>query len=160
MRSFTCVRCAEIVDEADKRWDTLKHTSTCPRCGSVNLTWADFERPADMRGYPTTESLRRIQKRSNWIRGAMFVLLGLGAVATRQLPPPRGVGEPVAGFLAVIAGGVLLGMGVYSLFPRPRRSRTERESHDDLTRGCSGRRCAPPLNRQVASRPMAIGTLT
>ena len=53
MRNFTCVCCAESIDEADKRWDTLKNTSTCPRCGSVNFAWADLERPADMRGYPT-----------------------------------------------------------------------------------------------------------
>ena len=118
MKSLTCVPCAEIIDEADRRWDTLKRTGTCPKCGSSTLAWGDFECPADLRGYPTAELLRRLQRRTSWLHGAILILLGLAVVAARQLPPPRGVGEAVTGFPAFVAGGVLVGMGIYSLLPR------------------------------------------
>ncbi len=63
MRSHNCTRCGETIDEADKRWDELRYTGVCPRCGS-----ADTIHP---NGYPLIHDRKY---RTAWRRvGAGFV---------------------------------------------------------------------------------------
>ena len=119
MKSQTCTRCGEVVDEADRRWDTLMYAGTCPRCGSSQSLRADVERPTDMPRVLTARALGTIEVITRALAGLLAILLGLSAIVTQQFPGSGHLKvEPTIGLPAVIAGGLVMLMGVLCLLPR------------------------------------------
>ena len=64
----------------------------------------------------TAQALVNLQVVTRVLVGLLLMLLGLSAIVARQFPG-RGL-EPISGLPAVIAGGLVILMGVIYLLPR------------------------------------------